>query len=402
MISDGVYHDRYYPGLLDGLDEDDKQNLVYLPTIVKPEKFARTYREFRKMRPRFMVLDDFLHFGDYIRALLYPWRLLRIKIPEATFLGIDVLPLIKSDLRRFAGSYSSLAALLGHYFVPRLKARGVQVRHVVEWYENQVIDRGMISGFKKHYPKAAIIGYQGFVVSPNFYLHHRPTATDHAANVVPDTIAMTGRKLLGPLNEFCGNFSAVTAPAFRFSAIWRKRRFYPDPDHFTILASLPIGRNDIEAIVMVIVAAAAKIDDQKIRFRIKPHPSFSVAAIKAMFSVAWPDSMSFVTGSMNDHLEESDLFVSNASSSCIESLVLGVPVIVVGNRDGISANPIPKDMVPELWRECFDDSEFLDALARYRNMDAKTVAANRELGTAIRADYFEPVTPEGSRKLLGL
>jgi hypothetical protein len=402
MVWDGHYHDRHYPGLLDELDDAQKEDIVYIPAIIKPMNFWRAFRRLRETKQGLIVIDDFLKIQDYIATLMHPFKLMQITVPPTMFNGIDVRSLIISDINYYSCGYSSMTGLLNHYFVERLHAHGVAVRLLVEWYENQAVDRGMVAGFKKHYPQVEIVGYQGYVVSTQFYIHHHPTNSDHAANVVPDKVAVIGRNLVPQVKEFCQDFEAVVAPAFRFKMLWKERKFHPDPVYFTVLLGLPASTQDSAEIIETILAVVGQLPDKTIRYMIKPHPLFSAADIKSKFSMQWPDAISFIDGTMSECLEQADLFVSNSSSSCIESLVLGVPVIIMANNHNISANPIPPDIKKELWCECFCADEFIAALLRYRQYDEAAVLRNRQLGKNIRANYFEPITKTGVKNFLRL
>ncbi|MBF0358612.1 MAG: hypothetical protein HQL70_08375 [Magnetococcales bacterium] len=392
MIFNGRYHDRYYPGLIDELNSQEKKAVYYLPSLTKSMKFSKIFPLLRSAEQQFMVIDDFLKPQDYFAALLYPFKTWQIAIPQTRFHKVDISPLIISEIRGYSGNYSSISGLLNYFFSRRLQEEGVSVRLLIEWYENQIIDRGMIAGFRKHCPETKITGYQGFITAAKLLIQIRPTNADRDARLIPDSIAVIGRNLLKPVKEFCQDFETVVAPAFRFTELRRARQFHPDPEHFTVLVGLPIGRAEVVTIINTILATTAEYTDSSVRYWIKPHPNFSVEQIKSMFDTAWPKSITFITGNISDFIEQADLFVSNASSTCVEALTFGVPVIIIITPNSISGNPIPKEIAKEMWRESIGIDDFIEAVKFYRSQDQETLLHNRKLGQKIINDYFEPVT----------
>ena len=70
-------------------------------------------------------------------------------------------------LEHFSNS-SSIEALLRFRLVMRLSEAEVKVHRVIEWFENQEIDHGIIVGWRTFYSTTHIVGYQGFFASRNY------------------------------------------------------------------------------------------------------------------------------------------------------------------------------------------------------------------------------------------
>ena len=113
--------------------------------------------------------------------------------------------------------------ILYHQFAYRLSKSNVNVRLLVEWYENQVIDRGMIVGFRKYLPETRVIGYQGYVISKSLHLYVYPNSSEYWSKAVPDLIYVVGDGLKKDLLEFCHDVNVAVGPAFRFNKLWRTK-----------------------------------------------------------------------------------------------------------------------------------------------------------------------------------
>ena len=59
--------------------------------------------------------------------------------------------------------------------------------------------------------------------------------------------------------------------------------------------------------------------------------------------------------------------ISGMSSICLESMSLGVPVIVVESLRGLSYNPIPEEAPQDLSRSCRTLNDIANAIEYYQN-----------------------------------
>ena len=76
--NDGEYKDRYYPGLMEQLTEEEKSNLFYLPTSVGFNNPIKAFRLIRSSKSPFIIHDDYLKISDYFLALKHPFKLLSV------------------------------------------------------------------------------------------------------------------------------------------------------------------------------------------------------------------------------------------------------------------------------------------------------------------------------------
>lgn len=398
MFEKGLFDDRYYQGLVDQLPEDIRKLLYFVPTIPLKTNLKQSLTFANKANENFIYKFDFLKLRDYVFALLSPFRLTlkKIALNCLTFRNFDIGPILRGEFKRNLANTSSFLGILNHIFFKRIQEEGIKLRLVINWFENQVIDRGFNKGRKDFYPKTPSIGYQGFIIPYDFNQHVVPTSLEVETGQIPETIAVVGRGLIPHVQKYYPRVSVVTAPAFRFSEIYnnhRSQRKQPG-EIFTVLLALPISI--IESIDIIHLALdACRLEALiSIRWFIKPHPSLNLR--KLMASVCdWPVPLEIVQGSFSDCIEKVDLLVGNASSTPMEALAYGIPVIIAGSRNGITQNPIPGSVPKTMWEVCYTGEEFNRALQRllldvddaFRKIQAKLVEQ-------IRKDYFEPVTQQ--------
>lgn len=109
-----------------------------------------------------------------------------------------------------------------------------------------------------------------------------------------------------------------------------------------------------------------------------------------------------MNGDFNKCVEGANLLSGNASSTYLETLAKGIPAIVVGNRHGLTHNPIPETITDDIWRLCYSPEEIKKAIQFYKSRGPEKIKEHDEVRRRIREEYFEPVTREGVREFLGI
>lgn len=398
---DGQYNDRYYDGFAGALTPDEEQLLFYMPTWMDVQDYEALFRAMRAAPQNFLAKEDFLTAGDYVHALLYPLRMLFKRPGRAMLAGEDITLLVRRVWYRYMAQYSSMDALLKARFALRLRERGVQVRLVVDWFENQIIDKGLTAGMHRWLPEVPVVGYQ-VGIDHKLYLCYYPTCQEQRSGVLPDRIAVTGAFFQEGVREFCPDLDVLTAPAFRYRHIWNERNSVPDPQWFTVLLTLPITLNDGNDILHLAASALRRGLPENVRFQVKQHPTWTEEKIRDSFGAPWPAEFSFVQGGFRECVEQADVVAGNNSSALLETVVTGIPVVIVGSRSGLTQNPIPDSFPHELWRVCFTADELCDAIAFYRARTPVEQRRQEELGRSLLKDYFEPVTTAAARRFLQL
>ena len=397
-----VEKDRYYPGVLDALSEEEKQRVWFVPHLYgfRPWHYLSVLKRLRKAERNFISKDDFLKFGDYWCLWQHVFRVRKLQIKTSFFCGVDISPLVREELTSFRGVSSSYAPLLNYFFAKRLKEDSVKLSFVIDWFENQNIDRGWNAGFRRFFPDVKTMGYQGFIASTH-YLCIYPTKVEKDSRVIPHKVAVIGNGLVQSARRFCPELNVCIAPAFRFQHVWQKRKYSPVANGYTILVALPIVVSEAVYILRLLVPEVNEMADDT-HFWIKPHPTVSQSRIQMAFGSGWPEQFEFVSGDFSDCVEKSNLLISSASSACMETLAKGIPVIIIGNSQGLTQNPIPETITENIWRLCYTTSEIAKAIQFYQNRSSEKIKKHEEVGRMIRKEYFEPVTREGVRVFLGL
>ena len=139
-----------------------------------------------------------------------------------------------------------------------------------------------------------------------------------------------------------------------------------------------------------------------IKLQIKPHPFLKIGKLRGFFNSSELKNFEFVDGNFKDCVTKTTMMLGNASSTCLETLAIGVPVIIIGSQSGLTQNPIPENVNKDIWRICYTPEELSDEINHFLNISDKERDNLKKIGEEIRAMYFEPVTRESVRKFLRL
>lgn len=401
VMQDFVEQDRYYPGLLEHLGEQEQAGIFFVPTFfrIKPQDLKSVILRLRKKEGKYLFKEEFLTLGDYLHSWLHAFRSMKLNIVcEKSFYGFDLSGLINEEIGSFLGLQSAMIGWQNFHFARRLKESGINVGLTVDWYENQVVDRGWNAGFRKYFPEAVRIGYLGFTSSP-YYLCARPLHCEKEAGVLPDRIGVLGLGLFKDVREFCEDLDVFSVPAFRVQHLFQPIVQQDIKRDFTVLAALPVSTTESVRILKMIGSLRGNCT-LGVRFIIKPHPTMDDDFITRHYAGPSED---IVCGqeSFADLLSSSDLLISVSSSVCLESLAKGVPVIVLGSDHDLTYNPIPEGIGQDFWRLCRTEEELSVALQFFLGDGQKSREARSKLAHRILGEYFTPVTEKTVREFLG-
>jgi len=382
----------YFPGLLELAEKvGQKDNIVFVVLSVFGLRSPRTYYQFwrlvRRHKQPFIVKEDWLTWIDHLWAIkstfFTPFLIKRI--PK--WRTLDLSGLVKSEIRSQWGSPELLNPLLAYRMWANLKRSGFQLEGVVDWSENQTIDRALCLGVRKHFPSVQIKGYQGFFLS-EYYTALDIAAYEKAGGTTPDEVLVVSEQLLKTKKKYCFSQQVSTAPAFRFTPPDRPGGVNQHSPK-KILVGLPIFYDVTERILEVCGGLSQEL---KGRLRVRPHPYFPAHHLKLLCAKhAIPKYCLVADGiPVQHHFVDSELLISTGSSLCAQAVEAGIRVAIIGSQSGPTLNPLISRVPQHLWRTCYSSQEVADYLFE------------KQQGDMLRGEkkLFVPVTESGVFEML--
>ena len=386
---------RYFPGITRYLNPSERERTFFSPNFFGTLNYRKLFREARENREVFIFKEEFLTAEDYYRAFFHAFRVRNLIKKYKWESPIEIL--FREELMKNRFNLNSALAILNYSFFKRLKEKRVKLGLVLDWFENQSVDKGFNLGVNTFFPEAKHGGYQGFPLIPN-YIHLYPTDYEKKNKLIPDEILVMGEGLKENIKRFSRGISVDVAPAFRFSYLWNERRSYPDNNFFQILISLPMAWGDCYEMCEIIAEVIPFLKDEEVVLKIKPHPTAKREKVKRLFQIFNINEEHLVDGDFSEIIEKTNLLISRESSTCLETLARGIPVIVLGNRKGLDFNSIPREITGDIWQKCFDAKELREKIQFYFDRREQE-GLFAEQGKRIRGKYFSPLSVEGVERI---
>lgn len=397
----GVFQDRYFGEFNKYLSKTEAQSFYYNPTLVI--SFRKTLAVFRAMkisRQPFIPKECFLKPADYIFAFLYPLRAIKLMPQETYWEGLDLIPLLRAEWYYHLTSLGSIEGLLKYRFAARLKEAGLSLRLIIDWFENQSIDKGANAGFHKFYPGVPLVGYVS-VFSKYYMCMAHPTSEEYRAGVLPQVVAVCGKGFTSSMKAFCPQINVIPAPAFRYEWVWKEDSIQCDPNYTIVLIALSALYEECVNSLKACINALRYDLPPRVRFWLKPHPSsIPLEKIIKKAGVTLPPEFRTISGGFPEWMEKADIIVGNESSTVLEALARGIPAIVIGHRSRVTMHSIPDAVPLGLWQLCYTPREVAEAIKYFINRDDNDLQRHKKIAETIREQYFIPVTKKGTRKFL--
>jgi hypothetical protein len=400
-----IENDRWYGSLWDSLSKEQKVETFFVPTVVlTPLKdMLSLYRKARLSTRNYIFKESYLTLEDIFFAFRHKKRIKSINFETVRVLGYDFSNLIHEELNNNSDMFTVIESILTYRFIDQLRKTSVNVRLAIDWFEGQALDKAWNKGFKDFFPQTETIGYRATEGFP-FYLCAYPISIEREADVIPNIMAVQGKGTSQTIREFLPDLDVILIPSFKSQYVWECENNRLNQSKYTVLIALPISVHySIKIIKRVLDACnAISIKTDTIKFVIKPHPAQSFSEIKKNLPKL-PKGMSFSKEkSFVKLIYLANLLITEASSTCLEAMACGVPVIMMENEGGLTYDPIPSRIPKNLYRKVRSQDQLTNTLNYYINLTPEDIRQQQIASKAVREDYFERITHDGINRFMNL
>lgn len=322
-FQDSIKSERLYKGLEKFIRKKKINYLFFVPSFLIEKNIINIIKIINAYKKRnYLFKEHYLKFSDLLYAIFYFRRVKKFPGKFYPFEGFDISPLISKEIRSNDDYSSKITALLNFRFSLRLKQNKIQIKKVVNWFENQIVDKGLNLGFRKNYPSSEIIGYQGFLFYGQ-YQNTFPSQEEFKSNVIPKKIYVISKKYVKLKREFCSQLYIKTAPALYFQNFFKT---FKKTNKIKILLILSgIVSLDLKLLKWLSFLIEKK---KNLNIVIKPHPLLSLNKININFLKKFENRISISDKSMSELLKSTRISISSGpTSGTIESIAYGCYLI---------------------------------------------------------------------------
>ena len=386
--ANGDYHDNFFGGLAPQLRKKG-ESVVIIPHILRTVPYCQTLKKLAQSTEHFLVAESFLTIADVLRVFIKTVLNIPTRRVYPAFEGIEVSEIINDDFRRDWLVMRTVSSLLLYEAVKRWKSAGITIDTFIYAYENQVWEKAYCLALRKFYPSTKIIGYQHSTV-PKMLLNHFFSKDELPILPFPDKVITAGKyterlfKESGydPKKVVCGGAIRYVSLMNRKDTPVKRNILSP-----AILVASSIDRNETIELVWKVLRAFGQMNKYKIVFKF--HPDCPYRFIAKDLGIL-PGHFIVSDKPAGELLQESHLLIYTCSTTAIEALALGVPVLhiksdFVIDRDNLS------DFPSSIRESVSTEDDIVKATERILEMDEKELSKQRVRWKEVVSEIFGPV-----------
>lgn len=385
----GEYRDNYF-GELAGRLRDEGKKVVIVPRILPAVPYGETLIRLQRSLDSFILPESFLTVPDIFSVCFKTIFSFSRKKSFPTFEGMEINGLIRRDLNRDRQATALAANLLLYEVVARWKKSGLIIENVIYPYENQAWEKAFIIALRKFYPSARLIGYQHSTV-PKMLLNHFFTKAEAAVMPFPDKVITAGRQTEKLFKESGYDpAKVVRGGAIRYTALLKKKTTAPANDikHQVILVTPSIDRNETLELTWKTLKAFGDKPQYQVIFKF--HPDCPYAFITDKLENL-PEHFIVSDKPVGDLLAGSSILLYNSSSSALEALALGVPILHVASDFSVDRDNLG-DFSGNIRLSASTPDDIVQAVQQLRKISPTELAHQQECWMKVVAEMFGPVT----------
>lgn len=399
-VENDSYFDRYFPGFFDLINEKTLSRSAILFSFGTIKDYSELEINFLncKISQNFLFKENFLKFSDYVFSFCSYFRAKRIIIPPMLLNGLDVRALIKKEILLEGFSHNTITSNLSYRFSKRLFEENINVNFFINWFENQLVDKGLNKGFHQFMPKTKRIGFQSWIASPYVHFHNAPTSDEVLLGYAPPIICPNGPALTERGKEFLSEPQEVTfiqAPSFRFKSIFEVRdKATSSIERKPILVLLPILLDQSLEIINSVKRVLK--EENELTFVLKFHPAFldewKQGILKGLGQ--YSERIKVSKEELSSISYASNIVISGSSSACVEALALKCFCIVFAPTLGAYESTIPENTPESIWILVTDSETLIKAIQKLSKKDLDNPSDNQFLNK-FKYDFFNPPRKKG-------
>jgi len=383
------YHDNYFGGLAPHL-RNKGESVVIIPHILFTVPYRQTLKKLAQSTEHFLVAESFLTIADVFRVFMKTVLNIPTRKVYPAFEGIEVSEIINDDLRRDWLVTRAASSLLLYKAVKRWKSAGIPIDTFIYAYENQVWEKAYCLALRKFYPSTKIIGYQHSSV-PKMLLNHFFSKDELPILPFPDKVITNGRyterlfKESGydPAKVVCGG-------AIRYASLVNKEKhttLRKETSSPVILVTPSTDRNEAIELVRKVIESFGEMPRYKIVFKFHPDCPYRSCAREIG---ALPRHFVISDKPTSELLQESNVLLYTTTTTSIEALALGVPILHIKSDFTIDLDHFA-DFRPSIRESVSTKNEIVATTEKLLSMDEKELSQQRLTWEELVSEMFGPV-----------
>ena len=256
----------FYPNLSEHL----KENILFVPTITQSLNFPKLISILRNSSNNNLLFKEhYLGFSDYIFGYLHFFRREKFCKSNYIYKKYNISSIVNEEIRNFDNCNSIIVGILNYRFFKKISTLSFKIRKSINWFENQVIDRGWNLGFRKYFKKYEknSLGYQNFTRHYNL-ISFSPSLPENSSNVTPNKVVVISKYFKKIAKEFNKKQIVILGPTNRFKKLNKNKIISSKRKKILLVLS---GILQVDKALISLVQSTCILNN-KIQIHLKDHP----------------------------------------------------------------------------------------------------------------------------------
>lgn len=391
FTEDNTFRDAYFGNLSRHMEKKGKRVSI-VPYILHTVSFKETIKKLIDCRGRFLVPSAYLKVSDIFRVLKTTLNLPK-KEKNPYFENMDISHLIHADCINDWKDTRVASNLLIHYLVKNWSEQGISVERFIYPYENHTWEKMYCMALRTFFPSANIIGHQHSTLSSmlvNYFF------SEKELDIIPfpDRVVTNGKhteKLLldsgyDPTKLVCGG-----AIRYEYLVDMLKQndlREKQTGDDFTILVTPSIDKNEASELILKALNALGSLDFCNVI--LKCHPLLPYENVTDDLNItSLPTNVTVSNQPVSRLLKKSDLLMYTNSTTCIEALAFGIPVLHIASDFVIDCDIL--DSLPDIRSSARTKEEIRNNVRELLEMETEELYYKKMAGREVVTGFFATV-----------
>ena len=371
IVGNNLSTKRYYGELEDKIKYE---NVFFVPTIVNTKILDLiSLVKNIKYKKNFFLKESLIDISNFFQSITYFTRLKKFNKKYKNIFNYDLSEIVLDELQSLRNYNTIIISLNNYFFFKSLKKKNFKIKTSVNWFENTAVDKGWNFGLNKFFKNVNSYGYQGFTCYKDF-LCLDPVKHEVQYKLIPNKIIIIGKKYFKPKIEFYNKLKILQGYAFRFDYLTKQHLKKKN----LILVCLNLDKK-INTDIINTIKQSQFLKNKKIIF--KTHPALRINKkdfINKNYIIS-KESFEYLIR------RSKALITAGSSSTIIESICNGVPVIVPFKDYMTQFSLEMIDLPKKLYRVSEDKKNFDKNLNYFLNK--KSILTIKNINN-IKKNYF--------------
>ncbi len=308
------------------------------PTLIPTMNFVKLFKNLMysiKKNNNYIFKEHYLKLSDLIFSFSHIFRRKKFFKKEIKYKNFKLSNLLIEETQRYSDFFSINAGILNYIFFKRSSLNKLDFVKSINWFENQIVDRGWNLGFRTFYPRheKSSFGYQDFSKHYNL-MSNSPTEFEYKSKTTPEKLIIISSNFKKVTKEFHLKQKLIVGDSWRFKNLKNLKRWKNKKRKIILLVLCGIKKIDIELIK--IVSETCKLYS-KLNVVFKTHPILDIKNI--YYKNDLPKNLNKSEEDLQNLLKSSLACITSGPSSTIfENSKLGLNTILVNIEAGTKEN----------------------------------------------------------------